>query len=101
LNVKIFSNNTNNITNKRNNAKYTKLVLNFPELGAGALVSHQLLPGSTRQSWTGLSNRQELHSGMHASESGSGSQAGQGTGSSSEAGHGQREGDPSDASALN
>jgi len=43
-----------------------------------ALVSRQQLQGSTRKSCTGLSSRQELNSGMHGSESESGSQAGQG-----------------------
>jgi len=33
LNIKSFTNNTNNI--KRNNAKYTKPTVSFPELGAG------------------------------------------------------------------
>jgi len=80
------TNNTNNINNKRNNAKYTKSILSFPELRAGALASSQQLLDSTRQSQTGLSSRQELDSGMHRSESGSGSQAGQGARSSSEAG---------------
>jgi len=38
LNIKSFINNTNNIknmNNKRNKTKYTKLILSFPELGAG------------------------------------------------------------------
>jgi len=38
LNIKGFtknSHNTNDINNKRNNAKLTKLTLRFPELGAG------------------------------------------------------------------
>jgi len=94
LNIKNFTNNTNNTNNinsKRNNVKYTKLILRFPELGAGALASHQQLPGSTRQSRSGLGSRQDLDSGMHGSESGSRSQVEQRAGSSSEAGHGQRE----------
>jgi len=66
-----------------------------------ALASHQQLPDSTRKSQTGLGGRQELESGMHMLESGSGSQAGQGAGSSSEAGHGLRERDPRDPPALN
>jgi len=71
-----FTNNTSNTNNKRNNAKCTKPILSFPELGAGALASCQQLPGSTRKSWTGLSTRWELDSRMHGSESGSGSQTG-------------------------
>jgi len=66
FNINFFSNNTNNpnnITNKRNNVKYTKLILNFPELGVRALASRQQLPGSTRNSRTGFSSRQELDSG--------------------------------------
>jgi len=38
LNISSFTNNinnTNNIINKRNNVKYTKPILSFPELGAG------------------------------------------------------------------
>jgi len=101
LNIKSFTNNTNNMNNKRNNAKYTKPTLSFPELGAGALVSHQQLPGSTRQSQTGLSSRWELDSGMHGSESGSGSQVEQRARSSSEGSHGRRERDPCDLPALN
>jgi len=77
------------------------LTLIFPELSAGVLVSHQQWPGSTRKSQTGLSSRQELDSGMHQSESGSGSQAGQREGSSSAASHGRRERDPCDPPALN
>jgi len=69
-------------------------------LGAGAMASHQQLPGSTSKSQTGLSSRQEMDSGMHGSESGSGSQAEQAAGSSSEASHGQRERDPHDPLAL-
>ena len=65
------------------------------------LVSCQWLPGSTRKSQTDLSSRQELDSGIHRSESGSGLQAGQGVVSSSEAIHGQRERDPRDPPALN
>ena len=64
-----------------------------------ALASQQQLPGSTRKPWTGHCSRQELDLEMHRSESGS--QAGQGAGSSSEAGHGQRERDPHDPPALN
>ena len=45
--------------------------------------------GSTRQSRTGLSSRQELVSGMHGSQSGSGLQAEQQAGSSPEGGHGR------------
>jgi len=104
LNIKSFTintNNANNINNKRNNAKYTKLLLSFPELGAGVLASCQQLPGSTRQSQIGLSSRQELDSGMHRSQSGSGSQAGQRAGSSSEGSHGRRERDARDPPALN
>ena len=71
-------------------AKCTKLTLSFPELGAGALSSHQQLPGSTRQSQTGLSSRQELDLGMHGSTSGSGLQAEQRAEFSSEANHGRR-----------
>ena len=67
----------------------------------GTLASHQQLPGSTRKSHTGLSSRWELDSGMHGSESGSGSQAGQGAGSSSEASHEQIERDPRDPPILN
>jgi len=72
LNIKSFINSTNNIINKRNNVKYPKPALSFPALGA-----RRWCPGSTRQSWTGLGSRWELDSGMHGSESGSGSQAGQ------------------------
>jgi len=99
-----FTNNTNNTINiniTRNNAKYTKLTRSFLELGTGVPASHQQLPGSTRQSQTGLSSRQELDSEMHGLDSGSGSQAGQGAGSSSEACHGRRERDPHDPPALN
>jgi len=67
-NIKGFTNNTNNtnnINNTRNNAKYTKLILSFLDLGAGMLVSCQQLPGSTRKSWTGFGSRQELDSGMY------------------------------------
>jgi len=49
LNIKIFTNNTNNIKNYRNNAQYTKLTLSFPELGAGCwrpTSSCQAAPGS-------------------------------------------------------
>ena len=104
FNIKSFThnaNNTNNINNKRNNAKHTKLIRSFLELGAGALVSDQQLPGSTRKSRTHLSTRWELDSGMLGLESASGSQAGQRAGSSSEAGHGWREWDPRDPPALN
>ena len=65
------------------------------------LASCQQLPGNTRKSWTGFSSRWELDSGMHRLESGSGLQAGQGAGSSSEAGHGRREKGPHDPQALN
>ena len=64
-------------------------------------MSRQELPGSTRQAQTGLSSRQELDSGMHGSESGSGSQVEQGAGSFSEGSHGRREQDPRDSPALN
>jgi len=60
------------MNNKRNNAKYKKPILSFLELGAGALSSQQQLPGSTGKSWTGLGSTQELKSGMHRSQSGSG-----------------------------
>jgi len=66
-------------------------------MDAGELASHQQLPGSTRQSQTGLESRQELDSGMH----GSGSQVEQLAGSSSAGGHGQRKRDPRDPPALN
>jgi len=75
LNIKSFTHNTKNI--KENKTKYTKPILSFPELGAGVLRSHQQLPGSTRQSQTGLGSRQEPNSGMHGLGSGSGLQAGQ------------------------
>jgi len=65
---------TDNIDNERNKTKYTKPILIFPVLGARALASCQQLPGSTRKSQTGLRNRWQLDSGMHGSESGSGSQ---------------------------
>jgi len=81
-----FTNNTKNINNKRNKTKHTKPMPSFP--GAEASVSCQQLLGSTRKSWAALGSRQELDSGMHRSESGSGTQASQGAGSSSEAGHG-------------
>jgi len=55
----------------------------------------------TRKSQAGLHSRQELDSGVHGSESGSGLQAGQGAGSSSAAGHGGREQDPCDLPVLN
>jgi len=35
LNINSFTDNTNNINNKRNNVKYTEPILSFPELGAG------------------------------------------------------------------
>ena len=92
---------TNNINNKRNKTKYTKLILSFPALGAGMLVSHQQLPGSTRKSRTGLFSKQEPDSGMHGSESGSELQTGQGAGSSSEGDHGRRQRDLRDPPALN
>jgi len=60
LNIKCFTNNinnTNNITNKRNTVKYTKPILSFPELGAGALAFCQQPPGSTSKSQTGLRSR--------------------------------------------
>jgi len=44
----------------------------FPGVGYQALMSRQQLPGSTRQSQTGLSSKQTLDSGMHGSESGPG-----------------------------
>jgi len=75
--------------------------LSFPELGARALASLQQLPGSTRKSWTRLGGRWGLDSGTHRSGFGSGSQAEEGAGSSSEAGHGLRERDPRDPPALN
>jgi len=62
LNIKSFTNNSNNNNNKSNNAKYTKLIVSFLELGARAVVSHEQLPGSTRKSQTGFSSRQELDS---------------------------------------
>jgi len=68
INIKIFTNNannTNNSNNERNNAKYAKPTLSFSELGARALASHQRLPARSGKSWTGLSSRQELDSGMH------------------------------------
>jgi len=80
--------NTNDINNKRNKAKYIEPILSFPELGAGALASRQQLPGSTRQYSTGLNSGQELDSGMHGLESGSGSQVEQQAGFSSEGCHG-------------
>ena len=52
MNTKSFANNTNstnNISNKRNNVKYTKPILSFPELGAGCwrpASSCQAAPGS-------------------------------------------------------
>jgi len=50
LNIKSFTNNTNNnINNKRNHAKYTKPILSFPQLGAGCwhpASSCQAAPGS-------------------------------------------------------
>jgi len=103
LNIKSFTNNTNhanNINNKRNNVKHTK-VTEFPGVGCRALASRQQLLGSTRKSRTGLPSRWELDSGMHGSESGSGSQAEQRASSSSEGGHGRRERDPRDPPALN
>jgi len=63
------TNNTNHINNKRNNTE-------FPRVGYWVMVSHQQLPGSTRQSQNGLGSRQERDSGMHGLESGSGRQAG-------------------------
>jgi len=102
LNIKSFTNNINNINNKRNNhAKYAKPVLSSPELGARALASYQQLPGSTRKSRTELGSGQELDSGMHRWESGSGSQVEQQAGSPSEGSHGQREQDLCDPPALN
>jgi len=101
LNIKSFTNNTNNINNKRNKTKYIKPILSFPELGAGALASLQQLPGSTRKPRTGLSSRQELDSGMHASEFGSGQQGEKLAESPAEASHGGREQDPGDPPALN
>jgi len=59
----------------------------FPGGGCWALASHQQLPGSTGKSPTGLISEQELDLGRHGSQSGSRSQAGQGAGSSLEAGH--------------
>jgi len=47
-NIKSFTDNTNHIDNKRNNAKHTKPTLSLSKLGAGVLVSRQQLPGSTR-----------------------------------------------------
>ena len=91
LNIKSFTNNTNNtnnINNMRNDVKYTKPRLSFLELRAGALAPRQQMPGSTRKSQTGLGSGWEPGSGMHTSESGSGSQVEQRAGSSSEAGHG-------------
>ena len=76
------------------------MILSFSELGVGELASHQQLLGSTSKSQTGLGSGQELDSGMHGSESGSGTQVEQQAGSSSEASHGQREEDPRDPPAL-
>ena len=73
----------------------------FPWVRCRALAPHQQMPASTRQSQTSFGSGQELDPGMHRSESGSGSQAEQQAGSSSEAGHGQRERDPHDPPALN
>jgi len=70
------NNNINNIDNKRNKTNI-KQIVSFQELCARVLASHQQLPGSTRRSQTGLSSRWELDSGMHGSESESGSEAGQ------------------------
>jgi len=100
-NIKSFTNNTNNINKKRNNAKYPNPIWSFPELGAGALVSHQQLLGNTGKSQTGLHSGRELNSGTLGSESGSGSQAGQQPGSSSEGVHGRRKRDLRDPPALN
>jgi len=119
-----FTNNTdtsNNMNNKRNKAKYRKPQNHrmfgvgrdlcgsssptpdseFTRVGCQALVSRQQLPGSTRQSQTGLGSRQELDSGMHGSESGSESQVEQQAGSSSAGSRGQRGRDPPDPPALN
>jgi len=74
-----FTNNTKNtddINNKRNNKKYTKPILDFPELDA---TGTDLPPAAARQHQEvpdGLSSRQVLDSEMHGLESGSGSQAG-------------------------
>ena len=87
--------NTNNINKKRNKSKYTKPILSFTEL-----ASCQQLPGSTRQSWTGLACRWVLDSGMHRLETGSGSQVEQQAGFSSEGSHGWRMWDPCDLPAL-
>jgi len=57
--------------------KYTKPILSFPELGGGALASHQQLPVRHQAVLDWLSSRWELDSGMHGLGSGSGSQAGQ------------------------
>jgi len=60
LNIKnSFTNNTNNI-NKRNKSKHTKLILSFPELGAGAAAGqHQaVLDWPRQQTGTGLRNAQ-------------------------------------------
>jgi len=46
----------------------------FPGVGCRALASHQQLPGSTRNTRTGLGTGQGMDSGMHGSESGSESQ---------------------------
>ena len=52
MNIRSFTNNinnTNNINKKRNNVKYTKLILSFPVLGAGRwrpASSCQAAPGS-------------------------------------------------------
>jgi len=104
LGIKSFTNNTNNTNNINNKSKLCKIYktdTEFPGDGCRALASCQQLPGSTRPSWTGLGSRQGLDSGRHRLESGSGSHAGQGRGSSLEAGHGQRERNPRDPPALN
>ena len=54
LNIKSFTNSTkktNNVSNKRNNIKYTKPILNFLELGAERwypISSYQAAPGSPK-----------------------------------------------------
>jgi len=45
---------------RKNKTKYTKRILNFPELGAGALAFCQQLRGSNRNSETGPGSRRGL-----------------------------------------
>jgi len=68
LNTRSFTNNTNNtnkINNKRNNVKYTKPILHFPEMGPGTRIppaaagQHQVVPDwPQQQTGTGLRNAQ-------------------------------------------